>query len=172
MKNKFEFKKAKILFFTSCFLNLVIISGCATYKIQESSKHGGYVYSRSANIMLEYTADENNKAPSDKELAKARFKRRWKNVEYYYRNMGHIQGVASSYWGYIRIFLFSPLLSPFIIPIHIVQQYKYQHNPEYKTMVDEIEDKQERMRREKIEKFAGELKNYIKEDMLREEGEL
>ena len=50
---------------------ILFSNGCATYKLQQSSKHNdGYVFSRSANIIPEYTVDEKNIAPSDVDLAK------------------------------------------------------------------------------------------------------
>ena len=83
--------------------------------------------------------------------------------------MGYIQGVALSYWQFIRIFIFSPLMSPFIVPVHLVQQYKYTHNPEYKRIVDERDNKEEQERRQKVKEFQEKLQTYIENDMLQEE---
>ena len=154
--------------FICCLLILSFASGCATYKILESSDYDGYVYSRSANVIPEYTTDGDAKAPADKDLAKTRFKRRCKKVEHYYRHMGYIKGVAVSYLEFIRIFLFSPVLSPLIVPIHIYQQHRYYNNPEYRAMVDKQDEKDEEMRRRKVKQMKEDLKKYIEEDMIHE----
>jgi hypothetical protein len=58
-----------------------------------------------------------------------------------------------------------------VVPIHIVQQYKYEHNPEYKEMVDKRDEEEELQRRQKVDEFRNGLEEYIRKDMLLEKPE-
>ena len=65
----------------------VLLSGCATYKIQQEKD--GFAVARYKKVIPEYTKGADNSFPGQ-EVAEARFKRRKDTVEYYYKKMGFI----------------------------------------------------------------------------------
>jgi hypothetical protein len=141
------------------------LCGCATYNIKEEKN--GFVFTRYKKLIPEYTVGAEGSFPG-KELARERFERRRKSVEYYYKKMGFIdnrfkQDFIEPPVIFIK-FLFGILRVPFII----ISDYKYDHNPQYKEMVDKLEDQRYEAERTRIKDLKEELASYIKEDLAKE----
>lgn len=154
----------KLLFL---ILGAALISGCTRYVVKkgESPYDKGYMVARRAFVIPEYTIGENNSVPDSVELAKERFARRKNTVEYYYKKMGDIDTNFHE-------LVMKPLgaagglmTSPFRLPVVAYQDYKYEHNPEYKEKVDKLEEKTDTLRREKVKVIRDYLNKYIQDDL-------
>ena len=155
----------KILFL---LLLTFILSGCATYKFQKStSGPQGYLACYDGYPITEYTVGKEKSLP-DLALAKERFKRRRSTVEYYYKKMGRIETRLKS-------FLWDPpvMMAGFVggvlrWPFVAVSDYKYNHNPAYKTRVDRLEEEKEALEAARADSLRKKLDAYIAEDLSKE----
>ena len=145
---------------------ILLLSGCVTtYRIQPDKS--GFVVSRYNKIIPEYTVGANNSFP-DKKLAEERFKRRRPKVEYYYKRMGFMDN------RFKQTFVEPPFLflqfigGIFRMPFIVVSDYKYNHNPQYKEKMDQIEDKQYNAESARVKRLKDELSEYIKGDLTKE----
>lgn len=152
-----------LLFFT------LILSGCATYKFQQSAPASGqgYLVSYDGKPIIEYTVGKDKSLP-DLGLAKERFRRRRPMVEYYYKKMGLIESkFKENFWdppAMIIDFLGGILRWPFTA----VEDYKYNHNPKYKERMDKLDEEREAFEKAKISGLKEKLQEYIADDLARE----
>ncbi|MBM3243826.1 MAG: PKD domain-containing protein [Candidatus Omnitrophica bacterium] len=147
------------------FISFILISGCATYKIQEGKD--GFVVSRYKKVIPEYTVGSDNSFP-DQEVAGERFKRRKNTVEYYYKKMGFIDNRFKQVFIEPPVAFLQFIVGIFRMPFIAIADYKYNHNPQYKAKVDRIEDEQYQAEKERVKKFKEGLAEYIKEDLSKE----
>jgi len=149
---------------------ILFLSGCAGYRYHHGQPpyDGGYVVSRDGYTILEYTLGPEKSVP-DRYLAKERFKRRRRVVEDYYKKMGYIQNrFREAVWGPWTSF-WKLVGGIFRLPFIAVADYKYEHNPEYKKKVQEIEARKEAKEEEHIEELQADLDEYVQEDLSLEE---
>ncbi len=149
---------------------ILFLSGCAGYRYHHGQPphDGGYVVSRDGYTILEYTLGPDDSVP-DRYLAKERFKRRRRVVEDYYKKMGYIQNrFREAVWGPWTSF-WKLVGGIFRLPFIAVADYKYEHNPEYKKKVQEIEAQKEAKEEEHIEELKADLGEYIDKDLSQEE---
>ena len=158
-------KKAVIILLLGVFL-----SGCATYKFQQSNlpSDKGYAVSYDGKLIPEYTQGPDKLLP-EKALAKERFKRRRATVEYYYKKMGQIQNRFKEYlWEPVTLFVdFTAGVIGW--PFLAVADYKYNHNPKYKERVDRLDEQKDALEKAKIEGLKTKLSEYIKSDLAKEQ---
>jgi hypothetical protein len=156
----------KILVF---LLFAFILSGCTVYKFQRpvDSNLQGYLVSYDGKPILEYTVGKEKSLP-DLTLAKERFKRRKSRVEYYYKEMHLIEvRLKEFFWdppAMLVDFLGSVLRWPFIAR----EDYKYNHNPEYKERMDKLDEEKEALEKARLSNLKEELDAYITEDLAEE----
>ena len=146
---------------------LVFLSGCATYKFQKghSPYDKGYVVSRDGRSIVEYTLGGDNSVPDDLELARARFKRRRSMVEHYYKKMGYVENhFKETFWNPAATVVKS-MVSVFRLPFVAMSDYKYEHDPKYREKIRKLEDEQELIERQRINKFKADLNKYIQDDL-------
>ena len=155
--------------FSIVLVSVILLSGCATYKVQQSrlSSDGGFVVSRYDKVIREYTVGINNSLP-DKNKAQARFKRRRGEVEYYYKQMGFIENRFKQVFVGPPLTLVQLIGGIFRIPFIAVSDYKYNYNPQYKAKVDKLEDERYNAERAKVKELKDKLSEYIKEDLNKE----
>jgi len=148
----------------------LVLSGCTTYSINKgkSPYDQGYVVARRGFVILEYTIGENNTVADTIDLAKERFKRRKKTVEYYYEKLGDIQSNYQCYFLKPLKVTAGLVTSPFRLPVVAYQDHKYQHNPAYKEKIDKIDDERDRIRHEKMKLIKDYLDKYIQDDLVYE----
>lgn len=149
---------------------ILFLSGCAGYRYHhgQSPHDEGYVVSRDGYTILEYTLGPDDSVP-DRYLARERFKRRRRVVEDYYKKMGYIQNrFKEAVWGPWTS-LWKLVGGIFRLPFIAVADYKYEHNPEYKKKVQEIDAQKEAKQEEHIEELKVDLDEYIEEDLSLEE---
>lgn len=153
----------------------VFLSGCATYKFQRGKEpyNKGYVVSRDDYLILEYTIGKDNSVPN-LELAKERFKKRRKTVEYYYERMGYIENkLKGTFWQ--PIVLFTKFIGGiFRLPFIAVSDYKYEHDPQYREKIIKMQEEQEALEEAHIQNLKQELNSYIQGELAKEntQGEL
>jgi hypothetical protein len=149
----------------------ILLSGCATYKIQQSkpSDDSGFVVSRYGKVIPEYTVGISNSLP-DKEKARERFKRRRSEVEYYYKQMGFMENRFRQVFVEPPLTLVQLIVGIFRIPFIAVADYRYNHNPQYKEKVDKLEDEEYNVERARVKVFKDKLSEYTKEDLSKERG--
>lgn len=152
-------------------VSAVLLSGCATYKIQQSKpvNDSGFVVSRYDKVIPEYTLGINNSLP-DKKIAEERFKRRRSEVEYYYKQMGFIDNRFKQTFVEPPLTLIQFVIGIFRMPLIAVSDYKYNHNPQYKDRIDKLEDEKYNAERVHVKEFKDKLSEYIKEDLVKESG--
>ncbi|MFH0763088.1 MAG: hypothetical protein V1925_04280 [Candidatus Omnitrophota bacterium] len=153
-------------------LCLLFLAGCAPYQIKKGIRkpyNQGYVAARDGKVIPEYTIGPENKVPDDIALAKARFARRRRVVEDYYKKMGVIENRLKENVYDRLIFFWGIVGGVFNMPVRIVAEYKYNHNPEYKAKVDKMLEEQEAREKARLEKLKAELAVYIEEDLRQEE---
>lgn len=123
--------------------------------------------SRNGTVMPEYTTGKDDMAPLELELAKKRFKARNAKVAHYYKKMGLIYNLSSSFIAYPVSFV-GVAASVFKIPFILVSDYRYEHSPEYKKKIDALE--MERVIKEKRaqQKLRDELNAFIKQELEKE----
>ena len=158
-------KKAVIILLLGVFL-----SGCATYKFQQSNlpSDKGYTVSYDGKLIPEYTQGPDKLLP-EKALAKERFKRRRATVEYYYKKMGQIQNRFKEYlWEPVTLFVdFTAGVLGW--PFMAVADYKYNHNPKYKERVDRLDEEKDALEKAKLDGLKTKLSEYIKSDLAKEQ---
>jgi len=148
---------------------MMAVGGCATYEFHrgEEPYDKGYVASRDDYIILEYTIGKDNTVP-DLKLAEARFNRRRRTVEHYYKKIGRIENnFKRTFWAPFEMFL-GVLGGVFRIPFIAVSDYKYEYNPEYREKIDRIEEEREARQEARIKKLRDELNIYIQQDLAKE----
>ena len=148
------------------------LAGCATYKFAPGKDpyDKGYVAWRDGYAIPEYTVGKESTVPDDLGLAKERFKRRRSMVEYYYKKMGYIENrFRENFWdrGVLMVkFMVAPLRLPFVA----VDNYRYEHNSDYRRRVQARLDEEDLKEEVRISKIKESLKQYVLEDVAREEG--
>lgn len=155
-------KKAAFL----CIL-AIFLSGCATYKFKEGLQPygAGYVVTRDDKGMPEYTAGKDNVLPDDLKLAEERFRRRKEMVEYYYQKMGTMDNrVKETFVGY-PLNMGKLVTGVFRLPFIARSEYKYEHDPKYREMIDKKEEEREAKEKERIKKYQAWLDEYIQKDL-------
>lgn len=148
---------------------LILLSGCATYKVQKNkpSDEGGFVVSRYGKVIPEYTLGVNNSFPG-KEIAEERFKRRKPEVEHYYKKMGFIENRFRQVVVEPPLTLIRFIAGIFRMPFILVSDYKYNHNPQYKEKIDKLEDEEYNAERARIKELKDKLSEYINKDLGKE----
>ena len=111
-------------------------------------------------LIPEYTIDANGNAPQDKKIAESRFKRRKDTVNYYYKAMGRIYDDALSRLSDMR----KMVTGPFRLPGAAIEDYKYEHNPEYREEVDAQRFEAEMKERQRKNELKKELQEYLGRD--------
>jgi hypothetical protein len=168
--NLMEIKaKGRKQFSIAWVIILFFLSGCATYKFHYGAKpyNKGYVVSRDASDILEYTLGKDNSVPELK-LAKERFTRRRKTVEYYYKQMGYIEDkFKQTFLDYPVMFL-KMLGGVFRLPSLWIADYKYAHDPKYRERIDRLNKEEEEREQARLDKLKGELSAYIQKDLAQE----
>jgi hypothetical protein len=149
------------------FLGILALSGCTTYKIQKGIKpyDKGYVVARRGFVIPEFTVGEDNTVPDSPDLAKERFERRRKNVEYYYEKLGDIDSNFKSYFLKPGSSMVGLVTSPFRLPVVAYQDHKYKNNAAYREKMDKIEDEADKKQRERIKIIKDYLDKYIQDDL-------
>ncbi|MFC1675280.1 PKD domain-containing protein [Candidatus Omnitrophota bacterium] len=156
-------------------LAVIFLSGCATYRFHRGPKpplDKGYVVSRDDIVIPEYTIGHDQGAPADIELARERFKRRRKRVEYYYKKMdvidNHFNGAV---WK--PLIMFSKLAAGiFRLPFIMISDYRYHRNPAYKEKIESRLDELDAREDARMDKLRVELGRYIQRDMISEDPSL
>jgi len=153
-------------------LAVLFLSGCSTYKFQRGEEKPfdqGYVVYRDGYMIPEYSLGENNSVPNDVELAKERFKRRRKMVEYYYRKLGQIENSFERFFwnpcGMCIKTVFGQLKLPFVA----ISNYKYNHNPQYKEKMIKIDDQRQAKERARVNQIKDQLNTYVQKDLTSED---
>ena len=157
----------KTLFFIP--LAILFLSGCATYSFKkgETPYSNGFVVSRYDRVIPEYTLGKDNSVP-DEQVARERFQRRRVEVESYYKKMGYIENRFKQNFVDPPIFMIQAALGIFWIPSIAIDDYKYNHDPEYKESVDKKEDAEYKAEKERIKVLKDQLKTYIQKDLEKE----
>ena len=147
----------------------IFIAGCAAYSYKTGSKDlgGGYVISRNSYPIPEYTIGKDKKAPQDKKLAEARFKRRKGMVEYYYKQMGFLFHEPMQFMHTFG----ETLLTPVRLPGVVVNEHRYQTDKEYSKKVDAQEDEWLKSEQARVDKWQVKLDEFIKDDLKKEEAQ-
>ncbi len=148
---------------------VLCLSGCATYKFQKGPVpyNNGYVVFYDGRPLPEYTLGPGNSVP-ELPLAKERFKRRRAVVEYYYKKMGEIES------RFKKMFWDPPAMCVDFIwgtlrwPVTAINDYKYNHDPAYKDMVDRIDEQKDELEKTQVNNLKTRLKSYIDEDLAGE----
>jgi len=153
-------------------VTVLCLSGCSTYKFQRGEEKPfdqGYVVYRDGYMIPEYSLGENNSVPENVQLAKERFKRRRKTVEYYYRKLGQVEnGFERVFWNPCGMFIktiFGQLKLPFVA----VSNYKYNHNPAYRERMIKKDEQQQAKERMRINQINDQLNTYVQKDLLTED---
>jgi len=149
----------------------LLLSGCATYKFQKGAApyDKGYVVSYDGKPIPEYTLGQDNSVP-DLTLAKERFKRRRAKVEYYYKKMGQIEArLKEFFWDPPAMFV-GFIGGLFRWPFTAIDDYKYNHNPEYREKADRLDEQADELEKARINNLKTKLKVYIDEDLAKESG--
>jgi len=149
----------------------MILSGCATYKFdlgKEAPYDGGYVVTRDYRIIPEYTVGKDDSAPEALALAKVRFKRRRKTVEYYYKQMDIIENTfARLFWTPFAM-IGKTVVGVFRLPAIAYCDYKYNHNAEYREKIRQQDTEEEALEETRLNKLKAELSAYIQADISEE----
>lgn len=153
----------------SLILAILFVTGCASYKYElASDPYKGYVVKRNDYLVPEYTADTKNTAPQDLNVAKARFKRRHRIVDHYYKKMDKIENQFSALVLGYPLFLASLVSAVFRLPFIIVSDYRYDHDPKYRQRIDDRDDARDKREEERIKNLQSDLNKFIEEDMNKE----
>ena len=128
----------------------------------------GYIVSRSGFIIPEYTIGKDASAP-DLLLAKERFSRRQKIVEYYYKRLDLIHNrFNETFWEPTRD-ISKFIAGMLITPVRFYTDYKYNHDQKYKTKVDARDARIDAMEEQRLKEVKEKLKLYVQEDCAKEE---
>jgi PKD repeat protein len=103
--------------------------------------------------------------PADLELAQERFSRRKKSVEYYYEKLGDIDSNFKSYFLKPLSTVGGLVASPVRLPLAAYQDYKYEHNLDYKEKMDKIDDQADQKQRDRVKIVRDYLSKYIQGDL-------
>ncbi|MFQ5681303.1 MAG: hypothetical protein ACE5GG_04565 [Candidatus Omnitrophota bacterium] len=153
---------------TSCIC-VLCFSGCAHYKYFSDAKgYGkGFVVSRNGTVIPEYTFGKEKDFPGDVELARARFRRRRRKVEYFYKKMDflyHPFWTSLSYPYALVGMVFGVMRFPFII----IADYRYEHDAVYRMKVDNLQAQRSRRENQRRLRWRRALGEFIKQDLERE----
>jgi len=152
-------------------LVLLFLSGCATYTLKKGDTapyNKGYVVTRYGRFIPEYTIGQDNSLPTDEKLARERFQRRRVEVETYYKKMGYIENRFKQNFIDPPFFIIQTALGIFRLPFIAMNDYKYNHDPQYKESVDKKEDAEYKAEREHLKSLKNQLNAYIQEDLKKE----
>lgn len=151
------------------FCGILFLSGCATYKFQHGNPpyDKGYVAARDDKVLLEYTLGKDKSVPGIK-LAKERFDRRKRIVEHYYKKMGVIQNHFTMAVWEPTITFWKMVGGVFRMPLIIISDFRYEHNPKYKERIRKLEDERDLKESVRIKKLKDKLDGYIEKDIARE----
>ncbi len=155
----------KSCIFLSCAFLLI---GCAVHKFQKSEKLSGYVVARFGYVIPEYTSDIDNKAPQNLELAKQRYKRRKDMVEKLYIKMGQVEDYVTRYVTHFPKMMWSIFANTLKMPLHIISEYRYEHNEQYRKRIDELDARTEAKEDARIKQFKDQLYEFIRQDIEKE----
>jgi len=145
-----------------------ILSGCATYKFQKSTSGSqGYLVSYDGKPIPEYTIGKEKSLP-DLPLAKERFKRRRSTVEFYCKKMNQIESRLKEFLWEPPAMLFGFIGGIFRWPFTAVDDYKYNHNPQYKEKMDRLDEERDTLERARVNSLREKLNAYIKDDLIKE----
>jgi len=149
-----------------CVCALLLLSGCATYKLQQG-KTEGFVVARDGKVLTEYTVGKDNLLP-DKELAWERFKRRKGTVEHYYKKIGEVDNRFKQ--GFIDppLMMLHFVTGIFRLPFIALADHKYEHNPEYRKAVQERQLKDDAREEARKRSLMSKLQAYVEQDLLKE----
>lgn len=150
------------------FSGNAILSGCAVHRLEKSKELDGYAVARFGYVIPEYTVDLNNKAPEDFSLALDRYKRRKDTVEIYYLKMNQIESYFRRYVGHFPMIIWSVFANFWKMPFHIVSEYRYEHDEQYRKMIDDLDNGQKVKEDQRIAKLKNELNEFIKQDLEKE----
>ncbi|MDP8259478.1 MAG: hypothetical protein P9L96_00510 [Candidatus Gygaella obscura] len=142
---------------------LIFLCGCAAYKYELSQKKydKGFIVRRHGLLIPEYTIDDQQKAPKQKQLAQMRFKRRKVIVSYYYKQMGLIYNDAMT-----RTADFGNMMTGiFRLPGAVKENKKYETDEEYRKHSDKELAEEETAVIAKRQSLREQLAEYIKRDI-------
>ncbi len=160
---RFDFKKIVVIFL------IFAVTGCASYKYELlSDQYKGYVVKRNDYLIPEYTIDSKNTAPKDLSIAKQRFTRRQKIVDDYYKKMGRIENQFKALIVGYPLFLLTLATAAIRLPFIAVSDFRYDHNPKYKEIIDNRIALQEKKEDERIASLHKGLINFIEKDLSKE----
>ncbi len=150
----------------------LVFGGCTVHRFQKSEKYGGQTVARFGYIIPEYTVDLENKAPQDLELAKSRFKRRHDMVETYYIRMGQIESYGRRYLTHFPRMMWSIFANTIKLPAHIISEYRYDNNEEYRRKIDALDAQAKAREDAKTNQIKEQLKEFIRQDLEKEQSAL
>lgn len=147
-------------------LMCLFLSGCATYKFQHGKPpyDAGYVVTRDGLAVPEYTLGENNSVP-DMDVAKRRFDRRRKIVEYYYEEMGLMQSRLQEVVWNPAVGLVKLITGIFRLPFIAADNHKYDHNPEYRKKVQKQREEKQAREDAREQRLKIALASYVSRDL-------
>ncbi|MFH0855648.1 MAG: PKD domain-containing protein [Candidatus Omnitrophota bacterium] len=150
-------------------LAILFLSGCATYSFKkgEAPYNNGFVAARYDRVIPEYTIGKDNSVP-DEQVARERFQRRRSEVESYYKKMGYIENRFKQSFVDPPVFMIQAFLGIFRLPSVAIDDYKYNHDPQYKNSVDKKEDAEYKAEKERLKALREQLNVYIQEDLQKE----
>ena len=146
----------------------LVFSGCTVHRFQKSEKYGGQVAARFGYVIPEYTVDLENKAPQDINLAKSRFIRRNDLVETYYIRMGQIESYGRRYITHFPRIIWSFFANFVKMPFHIVSEYRYDNNEQYRKKIDALDAQQKAKEDTNTSQIKEQLKEFIRQDLENE----
>lgn len=154
------------------FLFCGLFSGCTVHRFQKSQGLGGYGVARFGYVIPEYTVNLDNKAPEDLSLAKGRFKRRKDTVESAYIKMGQIEDYITRYITHFPKIMWSLFANTIKMPFHIVSEYRYEHDEQYRRRIDDLDLQAKAQEEEKVNALKSQLREFIKQDLEKEKSSL
>ena len=119
-------------------------------------------------VIPEYTVDLENKAPANFASAKARYLRRNDAVEKYYLKMGQIEDYLTRYVTHFPKIMWSVFANTIKMPLHIVSEYRYEHNEKYRSKIDALDAQAKAEEDARISVLRSELKEFIRQDLTQE----
>jgi hypothetical protein len=152
-------------------LLVILLTGCASYKFKKAQApdgNTGYVVAREEKVIPEYTAGKDNSLP-DLRLAEERFKRRKGMVEYYYKRMDSIQNRFHEGVKIYGTLIVGMATSLFRLPFVAISDYRYEHNPQYRTKKQKFYEAQDAAEEKRIASLQKSLNDYLQKDFTLEE---
>ncbi len=151
-------------------VSALFLSGCVPYTFQrgEPPYDKGYVVARGNLTIVEYTIGENNSVPRLK-LARERFKKRRGTVEDYYKKMGYIEDPYKMTFVDPVVTMVRLFGGIFYLPVLAVKDYKYEHDPEYRQKVINMQNEEDAKEAARIQKLKEELNSYIEKELAKEQ---